>query len=137
MCASVCVRLRIEHNLNLRSTYQHLLPPDGRPEITTHHSRTALTVDYIMYTPGIHTHSNTHSRTNTNTHASGLILLNLSPLFPSLLKDTVTYPNGRGLHLLGRLSLVGQAELEEVNGLPNHHHSSDHLPLLARFRLCR
>ncbi|XP_011610181.2 protein angel homolog 2 isoform X1 [Takifugu rubripes] len=95
-------RLRIEHNLNLRSTYQHLLPPNGRPEITTHHSRTALTVDYIMYTP-----------------------------------DTVTYPNGRGLHLLGRLSLVGQAELEEVNGLPNHHHSSDHLPLLARFRLCR
>ncbi|CAF96131.1 unnamed protein product, partial [Tetraodon nigroviridis] len=92
--------LKIGHTLNLQSTYQHLLPPDGRPEITTHHSRTALTVDYIMYTP-----------------------------------DTASCPDGRGLRLLDRLSLVGQAELEEVRGLPNHHHPSDHLPLLARFRL--
>nr|CAG5883203.1 unnamed protein product [Menidia menidia] len=28
-----------------------------------------------------------------------------------------------------------QLELEEVNSLPNQHHSSDHLPLLVRFRL--
>uniref|UniRef100_H3CV57 Angel homolog 2 (Drosophila) n=1 Tax=Tetraodon nigroviridis TaxID=99883 RepID=H3CV57_TETNG len=104
---SPCVRLKIGHTLNLQSTYQHLLPPDGRPEITTHHSRTALTVDYIMYTPVY------------------------------FLKDTASCPDGRGLRLLDRLSLVGQAELEEVRGLPNHHHPSDHLPLLARFRLWR
>lgn len=98
-------RTRIEHSLKLQSSYQHHLKPDGRPEITTCHSRTAMTVDYILYTPEF-----------------------ITP--PSL-------PGGRGLQLLGRLSLVGQSELEEVNGLPNHCHSSDHLPLLARFRLRR
>lgn len=98
-------RARIEHSLKLQSSYQHRLLPDGRPEITTCHSRTAMTVDYILYTPEF-----------------------ITP--PSL-------PGGRGLQLLGRLSLVGQSELEEVNGLPNQHHSSDHLPLLARFRFRR
>uniref|UniRef100_A0A8C4NMG7 Angel homolog 2 (Drosophila) n=1 Tax=Dicentrarchus labrax TaxID=13489 RepID=A0A8C4NMG7_DICLA len=97
----VCfLRSRIEHGLKLQSSYQHHLMPDGRPEITTYHSRTAMTVDYILYTP--------------------------ESIAPLLL------PAGRGLHLLGRLSLVGQSELEEVSGLPNHHHSSDHLPLLAK-----
>ncbi|CAN9507543.1 unnamed protein product [Ophioblennius macclurei] len=87
----------LEHTLNLRSTYLHRLKPDGRSEVTTCHSRTAMTVDYILYSPDM--------------------------------------PGGRGLQLLRRLSLVGQAELEEIHGLPNQHHSSDHLPLLARFRL--
>lgn len=103
--AAVLKRSRIEHSLKLQSSYQHHLEPDGRPEITTCHSRTAMTVDYILYSPDL-----------------------VTP--PSL-------PAGRGLRLLGRLSLVGQSELEEVNGLPNQHHSSDHLPLLARFRLRR
>lgn len=102
---AVFTRARIEHGLKLQSSYQHRLQPDGRPEITTCHSRTAMTVDYILYTPEFIT--------------------------PSI------FPGGRGLQLLGRLSLVGQSELEEVNGLPNQHHSSDHLPLLARFRLRR
>ncbi|KAI3364589.1 hypothetical protein L3Q82_011371 [Scortum barcoo] len=96
---------RIEHGLKLQSSYQHRLMPDGRPEITTCHSRTAMTVDYILYSPEF------ISR-------------------PSL-------PGGRGLKLLGRLSLVGESELEEVSGLPNQFHSSDHLPLLARFRFRR
>ncbi|XP_047430047.1 protein angel homolog 2 isoform X2 [Mugil cephalus] len=96
-------RERIEHSLKLQSSYRHRLRSDGRPEITTYHSRTALTVDYILYSPD-------HS----------------AP--PSL-------PGGRGLQLLGRLSLVGQSELEELGGLPSRRHSSDHLPLLARFRL--
>lgn len=98
-------RARIEHSLKLQSSYQHRLMPDGRPEITTCHSRTAMTVDYILYTPELTTP-------------------------PSL-------PGGRGLQLLSRLALVGQSELEEVNGLPNQYHSSDHLPLLARFRFRR
>lgn len=101
--AVASVRARIEHGLKLRSSYQHHLKPDGRPEITTCHSRTATTVDYILYTPE-------------------------SSAPPSL-------PGGRGLQLLGRLSLVGEPELQEVDGLPNRHHSSDHLPLLVRFRL--
>nr|XP_046228688.1 protein angel homolog 2 isoform X2 [Scatophagus argus] len=103
--AAAFARARIEHGLKLQSSYQHRLMPDGRPEITTCHSRTAITVDYILYTPD-----------------------SITP--PSL-------PGGRGLHLLGRLSLLGQSELEEVNGLPNQYHSSDHLPLLARFRFRR
>ncbi|KAM7368363.1 hypothetical protein PAMP_014586 [Pampus punctatissimus] len=98
-------RARIEHSLKLQSSYQHFLPPDGRPEITTCHSHTAMTVDYILHTPD-------------------------SIVSPSS-------PSGRGLQLLGRLSLVGQLELEDVNGLPNHQHSSDHLPLLAHFRYRR
>lgn len=103
--AAVCNRARIQHILKLRSSYHHRLMPDGRPEITTCHSRTAMTVDYILYTPDIIT--------------------------------SVSIPGGRGLQLLGRLSLVGHSELMEINGLPNQHHSSDHLPLLARFRLKR
>ncbi|XP_076011216.1 protein angel homolog 2 isoform X2 [Genypterus blacodes] len=93
-------RAQIEHSLKLQSSYQHYLLHDGRPEITTCHSRAAMTVDYILYTP-----------------------------------DSASLPGGRGLQLLGRLSLVGHSELMEVDGLPNQHHSSDHLPLLAHFRL--
>ncbi|CAL8314233.1 unnamed protein product [Lota lota] len=98
-------RTRLRHGIGLKSSYSHLLMPDGRPEITTCHSRTAMTVDYILYTPDSMTSS--------------------------------SHPCGRGLQLLARLSLVGQSELKAVSGLPNQHHSSDHLPILARFRLCR
>lgn len=101
--AAALHRKQLEHDLKLRSTYQHHLMPDGRPEVTTCHSRTAITVDYILYTPELDT--------------------------------PASLPGGRGLHLLGKLSLVGQQELQEAAGLPNQHHSSDHLPLLARFRL--
>uniref|UniRef100_A0A3P8UXB8 Angel homolog 2 (Drosophila) n=1 Tax=Cynoglossus semilaevis TaxID=244447 RepID=A0A3P8UXB8_CYNSE len=55
------IRNRLTHSLNLRSSYQHRLVHDGRPEVTTCHSRTAQTVDYILFTPG----------TNTHTHAVG------------------------------------------------------------------
>ncbi|CAL8316528.1 unnamed protein product [Merluccius merluccius] len=98
-------RTRLTHSVGLQSSYSHHLMPNGRAEITTCHSRTAMTVDYILYTPD-------------------------SMTSPSL-------PGGRGLQLLARLSLVGQSELKAVNGLPNQHHSSDHLPILALFRLRR
>ncbi|XP_061668841.1 protein angel homolog 2 [Syngnathoides biaculeatus] len=88
----------LEHDLTLRSSYTPWLMPDGRAAITTCHSRCAMMVDYILYTP------------------------------------LESLPGGRGLELLGRLSLVGQPELEQVGGLPNLRHPSDHLPLLARFR---
>ncbi|XP_077442894.1 protein angel homolog 2 [Stigmatopora argus] len=56
----------------------------------------------------------------------------------SAMVDYILYtpwgPEGRGLQLLGRLSLAGRAELERAGGLPNARHSSDHVPLLARFR---
>uniref|UniRef100_A0AAV2KDP3 Endonuclease/exonuclease/phosphatase domain-containing protein n=1 Tax=Knipowitschia caucasica TaxID=637954 RepID=A0AAV2KDP3_KNICA len=103
-------RWSIEHSLKLKSVYDHRLSPDGRDEITTCHSRTAITVDYILY-----------SRDSAVGPSS-------SSAFPV---------SGRGLQLLQRLSLVGLVELEQVNSLPNEHHCSDHLPLLARFRLRR
>lgn len=36
---------------------------------------------------------------------------------------------------LARLSLLTEQDLWTVNGLPNENNSSDHLPLLAKFRL--
>uniref|UniRef100_A0A8C5ECA1 Angel homolog 2 n=1 Tax=Gouania willdenowi TaxID=441366 RepID=A0A8C5ECA1_GOUWI len=45
----------ISHTLRLWSSYKHRLNPDGRSEVTTCHSHTAITVDYILYTPGTHT----------------------------------------------------------------------------------
>ncbi|XP_061757136.1 protein angel homolog 2 [Nerophis ophidion] len=51
-----------------------------------------------------------------------------------VLYTPVSLPGGRGLQLLGKLSLVGQPELWKVSRLPNRQHSSDHLPLLVRFR---
>lgn len=96
-----CFKPRIEHRLNLSSVYSHYLKEGGQPEITTCHSRTAITVDYIFYSP-----------------------------LPS--EDLATK---KGMQLLSRLSLVGEAELQRINGLPNQSHSSDHLPLIAKFRL--
>ncbi|XP_023696709.2 protein angel homolog 2 [Paramormyrops kingsleyae] len=100
---------RIEHGLQLTSAYSHYLEDGRRPEITTCHSRTAITVDYIFYSA-----------------AQG---------------DVYTQPecsrtSKHGLHLLGRLALLGETDLWMANGLPNEHNSSDHLPLLVRFRLC-
>ncbi|XP_065112236.2 protein angel homolog 2 [Paramisgurnus dabryanus] len=98
----------IQHSLQLTSAYSHYLKESGHPEITTCHSRTAITVDYIFYT--------------------------------AAMGDVMAHPEcsvspEMGLQLLGRLALVGEAELEKVNGLPNQHNSSDHLPLLTCFRL--
>ncbi|TSL47659.1 Polypeptide N-acetylgalactosaminyltransferase 14 [Bagarius yarrelli] len=98
----------LEHALNLTSVYSHYLKESGRREITTCHLRTAITVDYIFYSPAQTDETN-------QTECSGA-------------------PH-RGLQLLSRLTLVSEVELMEVNRLPNQHHSSDHLPLLARFRL--
>ncbi|XP_076873386.1 protein angel homolog 2 [Brachyhypopomus gauderio] len=91
----------IQHGLSLTSAYSHYLRESRRPEITTCHARTAITVDYIFY--------------SAQTECSA--------------------PDDRGLQLLARLALVDEGEVREVNLLPNQHHSSDHLPLIARFRL--
>uniref|UniRef100_A0AAY4CAA3 Endonuclease/exonuclease/phosphatase domain-containing protein n=1 Tax=Denticeps clupeoides TaxID=299321 RepID=A0AAY4CAA3_9TELE len=100
----------IEHGLNLASVYSHYLKDGRKKEITTCHSKTAITVDYIFYSP-----------------AAG----------------DVSVQSGRGaacdrgLLLLARLALVDEAVLQAANGLPTEHNSSDHLPLVARFRLQR
>ncbi|KAI4889813.1 hypothetical protein NFI96_032464 [Prochilodus magdalenae] len=100
-------KARIEHSLKLTSVYSHKLNRSMQPEITTCHSRSAITVDYIFY----------------------------SATQDESVRTECSVPAQRGLQLLARLALVGEAELEEVSGLPNKHNSSDHLPLIARFRL--
>ncbi|KAH0622712.1 hypothetical protein JD844_025252 [Phrynosoma platyrhinos] len=98
----------LHHSFQLSSVYSHYFPESGIPEVTTCHSRSAVTVDYIFY---------------------------------SATKDSRTEESGTGcvfdggLNLLGRLSLVTEQDLWAVNGLPNKTNSSDHLPLLAKFRL--
>ncbi|KAJ7341091.1 hypothetical protein JRQ81_004813 [Phrynocephalus forsythii] len=98
----------LQHSFRLSSVYSHYLPESGVPEVTTCHSRSAVTVDYIFY----------------------------STAEDSEYKD----PGAKlvfdgGLSLLGRLSLVTEQDLWAFNGLPNETNSSDHLPLLAKFRL--
>ncbi|NXJ87431.1 ANGE2 protein, partial [Corythaixoides concolor] len=99
---------KLQHHFKLSSVYSHYFPETGIPEVTTCHSRSAVTVDYIFY-----------SAAND---------------------DTTTQPGGEdsfhgGLKLLGRLALLTEKDLWTVNGLPNENNSSDHLPLLAEFRL--
>ncbi|XP_039594030.1 protein angel homolog 2 isoform X1 [Polypterus senegalus] len=98
----------IEHQFSLTSAYSHYLSDDGSPEITTCHSRTALTVDYIFYSAAKEDLS---------------VLPGKNSSYDGMLK------------LLARLSLLRERDLWSVNGLPNEHNSSDHLPLLAKFRL--
>ncbi|XP_066467812.1 protein angel homolog 2 isoform X2 [Tiliqua scincoides] len=112
MEASVIVSKRspadLHHSFQLSSVYSHYLPDSGVPEVTTCHSRTAVTVDYIFYSAA---KESSAKQPGTEHIFDG------------------------GLNLLGRLSLVTEQDLWTVNGLPNETNSSDHLPLLAKFRL--
>ncbi|KAB1259007.1 Protein angel-like protein 2 [Camelus dromedarius] len=102
------VSSNLQHHFSLSSVYSHYFPDTGIPEVTTCHSRSAITVDYIFY---------------------------------SAEKEDVSGQPGAevalvgGLKLLARLSLLTEQDLWTVNGLPNENNSSDHLPLLAKFRL--
>ncbi|NWS59128.1 ANGE2 protein, partial [Chunga burmeisteri] len=106
--ASEKLSSKLQHHFKLSSVYSHYFPETGIPEVTTCHSRSAVTVDYIFY-----------SAANN---------------------DTAAQPGAEdsfhgGLKLLGRLALLTEKDLWTVNGLPNESNSSDHLPLLAEFRL--
>ncbi|XP_073892280.1 protein angel homolog 2 isoform X8 [Macaca fascicularis] len=98
----------LQHHFSLSSVYSHYFPDTGIPEVTTCHSRSAITVDYIFYS--------------------------------AEKEDVAGHPGAEvalvgGLKLLARLSLLTEQDLWTVNGLPNENNSSDHLPLLAKFRL--
>ncbi|XP_053568446.1 protein angel homolog 2 [Bombina bombina] len=99
----------LQHHFSLSSVYSHFFPETGVPEITTSHSRTALTVDYIFYSAA------------------------RNDIFAQSGADV----SCGGLHLLGRLSLLTEQDLWSINGLPNENNSSDHLSLLAKFRLVK
>ncbi|NXN79790.1 ANGE2 protein, partial [Bombycilla garrulus] len=99
---------KLQHHFKLSSVYSHYFPETGIPEVTTCHSRSAVTVDYIFYSAA---NDGTATQPGADDSFCG------------------------GLKLLGRLALVAEKDLWIVNGLPNEKNSSDHLPLLAEFRL--
>ncbi|KAM3929992.1 protein angel homolog 2 isoform 1-T4 [Leptodactylus fuscus] len=98
---------RLQHHFSLSSVYSHYFPDTGMPEITTCHSKSAVTVDYIFYSAA---NNDIFRHPGSDVHC-------------------------HGLQLLGRLSLLTEKDLWSVNGLPNETNSSDHLSLLAKFRL--
>ncbi|XP_056671883.1 protein angel homolog 2 isoform X13 [Monodelphis domestica] len=98
----------LHHHFSLSSVYSHYLPNTGIPEVTTCHSKNAVTVDYIFYS--------TEKESMNSQQGTEVALVG-------------------GLKLLGRLSLLTEEDLWTVNGLPNENNSSDHLPLLAKFTL--
>uniref|UniRef100_A0A8C5PCK7 Angel homolog 2 n=1 Tax=Leptobrachium leishanense TaxID=445787 RepID=A0A8C5PCK7_9ANUR len=101
------VESSLHHNFSLSSVYSHYVCGTGMPEVTTCHSTTALTVDYIFYSP-----------------AKGDVFVRPGASEPR-----------HGLKLLGRLALLTEQDLWNIRALPNENNSSDHLSLLAKFRL--
>ncbi|XP_030302928.1 protein angel homolog 2 isoform X1 [Calypte anna] len=106
--ASEKLSSKLQHHFKLSSVYSHYFPETGIPEVTTCHSRSAVTVDYIFYSAA---NGDTAAQPGTDDSFHG------------------------GLKLLGRLGLLTEKDLWTVNGLPNEKNSSDHLPLVAEFRL--
>ncbi|XP_078590564.1 protein angel homolog 2-like isoform X2 [Branchiostoma floridae x Branchiostoma japonicum] len=101
----------IFHPFNLRSVYSHFTV-DHEREVTTHHGRANCTVDYIFYTA--------RPSEGDYTGKGG--------------RHRPKYRDGR-LKLMSRLSLLSDRDLERMGSLPNKEHPSDHLPLIAKFRL--
>lgn len=90
-----------------KSVYNHRLE-DGTPEVTTCHSKACCNVDYIFYTLGA-----TDGKS----------------------KDSKRCSHEGTLTLLRKLQLLGKSDFNVVKQLPNHQYSSDHLSLLALFKL--
>ncbi|XP_068608178.1 protein angel homolog 1 [Brachionichthys hirsutus] len=101
-------RQTIHHRLDLESVYKHILPVSGGPEVTTLHSEVGAAVDYIFYSP--------------------------RRVFTSHQKTGVHYVR-EGLTLIGSLSLLSEDVLWSMGGLPNNKFPSDHLSLVAKFRV--
>uniref|UniRef100_UPI00358EC0E7 protein angel homolog 2-like isoform X3 n=1 Tax=Myxine glutinosa TaxID=7769 RepID=UPI00358EC0E7 len=95
----------IRHGMSFHSVYSHFIQAQGKAEATTCHSKTGVTVDYIFY-------SN-----------------------PTIVSSPGKELTGVQLRLLERLALLSVTDLWNENRLPNEVASSDHLPLLAKFRL--
>ena len=91
-----------------KSVYNHHLE-DGTPEVTTCHSKACCNVDYIFYTLGASTDEKS--------------------------KDGKRCSHEGTLTLLRKLQLLGKSDFNVVKQLPNQQYSSDHLSLLALFKL--
>ncbi|XP_072173207.1 protein angel homolog 2-like [Diadema setosum] len=106
------LRGRLLHSFAFSSVYDHH-PDNG--EITTNHSKTNCTVDYIFYTyGGLRCNGSRHGRASPDAdspkHTSRLVSVNRRALFTGV-------------------------EVESLGGLPNATCSSDHVSLQARLRI--
>ena len=88
------------------SVYKHHLE-DGTPEVTTCHSKACCNVDYIFYTTGVRGGQAKNKK----------------------------YTQKGKLSLLGKLELLGKSDFNLVKRLPTRQFSSDHLSLMALFKL--
>ncbi|XP_031435700.1 protein angel homolog 1 isoform X4 [Clupea harengus] len=94
------------HCLNLSSAYSHFITGTDRQEVTTLHSNAGATVDYIFYSART---ERIRGQTDKRLHG--------------------------GLEQIGRLALLTEDDLWSLRGLPNEVFPSDHLSLLAKFKL--
>ena len=119
-CVIVCEKIRgkivmmeepgvLKHLLQLRTAYKHP-SENGKQTVTTCHG----TVDYIMFSQGVE-------------KCLSETLCNDGDIF-------VKVPR-KQLYLTGLLTLLSKDDLHAMNKLPNTYLSSDHLALLASFRL--
>ena len=97
----------IHHSFHLKSVHSH---DSDVIEVTTNHSKTNCTVDYIFYSS---------SQPNNEGASVGLPPMNMMG----------------ELKLLGYRSLLTDEQATEMGGLPNHELSSDHFALVAKFLL--
>ena len=100
----------LTHDLSLTSVYDHSRNYQGQMcnEVTTFHSHSACTVDYLMYSVKPKESSGKGSRSQRGVNEDKLLLLS-------------------------RLSLLTSPEAKYNGHIPNDVISSDHFPLLARF----
>ncbi|XP_075470806.1 protein angel homolog 1 isoform X2 [Ascaphus truei] len=101
--------LSLQHDLHLTSVYSHFLPAKRHAEVTTLPMGRGASVDYIFYSA--------------------------EPLLEGSTSHGVRFYEDKQLKLMGRLSLLSEADLWAAQGLPNPFCSSDHLCLLASFSL--
>lgn len=126
----------IRHQLDLESTYKHKFPHSGNPEITTLHSEGGATVDYIFYSPE---HISDQAGNWGNPSLLHIIFYTCTINLRILLLVSLFFLLGKfgceGLKLLGYLSLLSEETLCSMNGLPSYIFPSDHLSLVAKFRM--
>ena len=101
----------LKHLLRFESAYRHYLA-DGRPEVSTCHSEVSTCVDYIMFSQGVD-----------------------KVLSKKLSDDVSLNVTRKQLYLSSLLTLLGGEDISAMGKLPNVYLSSDHLALLARFKL--
>lgn len=103
----------LQHQLRFISVYKHWLSRlnNRYREVTTHHGRTACTVDYLFY--GVR---------------SGMVRYHHGEV------QTQNIQEGH-LSLLARYGLLSDRELKRMGSLPNDLYGSDHLAIIARFLL--